>query len=144
MAKARLTTYELNQQGYKSIESLTDEAIQEKKQELVDWFEYAAVLTPYAGLLCREVYDFTVFKTNGNYNMTVDEIIDVLKSRGEILDIQFVRDGYAEAYQCWVRADTVTKEQLEEMGLNADNIDLTPNVYMYMLFDASDWVIDVK
>ena len=117
---------------------MTKEILQEKKEELEIWFETAKSPNYYAGLLCRELNDYTVFRTNGKFHSMVREIIEVLQSRGEILDISYTQDGYAEAYQCWVRTSTLTPEQAEEFG-----IDMGANIHMYMLFDASDWVIEV-
>lgn len=138
MAKAKMTTYELNKQGYNNLEPMTKDAIQEKKEELESWFEAAKSPNFYAGLLCRELNDYTVLRTNGKFHATVKEIIEVLQTRGDILDITYTQDGYAESYQCWVRTSVLTPEQAE-----AFNVDVIPDIHMYMLFDASDWVIEV-
>lgn len=69
-------------------------------------------------LLCRERYDFTVFRIReSKYQATID-LRDVLENRGEIISIDEQKDN---SYEIWLKID-------EE-------------AFMYKLFPC-DWVID--
>lgn len=90
------------------------------------WFS-THLFSNYYCLMCRDkkVPDVTIlhFK-NMNYSKGMEEVRDLLESRGEILDI--VYDHVNDAYKCWVR----TKD------------DNKPN--MYYLFDGEKMVIDIE
>ena len=139
MANVQLTNYELNKQAYLKVSPLTDKQIQEKQKELSKW-----VVTVghwplhYAGLLCREVYDFTIFHIERDERAAAASIIDTLRQRGEILDIDRRTDEYGTTWQCWVRAPMTTEDI--DLPVNAKDYGV---VRMYMLFDATDWVVKV-
>ena len=140
MADVQLTNYELNKQAYLKMPPLTDKQIQEKQKEITKW-----VMTignwpaQYAGLLCREIYDFTIFNIDTQiYKEAAETIIDTLRQRGEILDIDRRTDEYGTTWQCWVRAPMTTEDI--DLPVNIEDYGV---VRMYMLFDATDWVVEV-
>ena len=139
MANVQLTNYELNKQAYLKMPPLTDKQIQEKQKELSRW-----VITVdhwpqhYVGLLCREIYDFTIFHIKGDEHAVAASIIDTLRQRGEILDIDRRTDEYGTTCQCWVRTPMTTEDI--DLPVNVEDYDV---VRMYILFDATDWVVEV-
>lgn len=53
-------------------------------------------------LLCRERNDYTIFHINNfRFDEAIQELKEVLESRGEIIDISFVHGQ--NAWECWVR-----------------------------------------
>ena len=82
----------------------------------------------YWTLLCRELYDFTVFhfipRLDANKREVgfAFELRDCLKNRGEVLDFTKQEDG---AYEIWIR-DPATKEN-----------------YAYYLFKYDAGVIEI-
>lgn len=108
--------YTLNKQLMEKEPLLTEEGIEDVKRQLY----YDNVINPDFdfALLCRERYDFTVFRCKTSVTLCVDEIIDVLSSRGQIIDIELQED---RTYECWVKIDD--------------------EAFMYKLFKC-DWIID--
>lgn len=79
----------------------------------------------YFMLLCREKADYTMFHLNRfNYMRAVEELREVLESRGTLLGVNYIHGE--DTYECWIR----------EEGPN-------PQVHMYMLFEATDFVIEI-
>ena len=147
MSQAKITTYELNQQGYsaKNFIPMTEEQRQKKFEEIEMWINSLPNMK-YVGLLCRDMHDYTVFNIfNNNAKKTVEELEKLLNNRGKILDIQYESNNFGECYQCWIEVPVVNNEDLEILkDLNLKDVDLTPKVYMYMLFNAYDWIIEIK
>lgn len=89
----------------------------------------------YIGLLCRERYDFTIVKLNDfNYDKAVEAIKEVMQTRGEIVDVRYNHEE--EYYEIWVR------EFMPE-GLSEEFSKVwEPQVFMFIVFDANDWVVE--
>lgn len=79
--------------------------------------------TYYYTLMCRELYDFTVFHFNSpNYNQCVEELHSVLKSRGKVIAIDYAH-GF-DSYECWIKTED-------------------GEVVMYLLFAYDQGVIEI-
>ena len=114
------TLYDFNKQLILRQGKLTGKKIESIKKELEDWFNWQ--IDGYAMLLCRERYDFTVFHLYEKLNrnppaVAANELIDILKNRGQILSIEQEEDKW----EIWL-----------EIGGEA---------FAYYLFNCDDWVI---
>jgi predicted dehydrogenase len=89
-------------------------------------------------VLCRERNDYTIIHVNNyRFDLAVQELKEILESRGEIIDLQYVHgEG---CYQCWVR-----ERYSEDMDIVLNNIDIDwkPQVWMFLLFEAGDFVVE--
>ena len=139
MAEVSLSNYEMNQQAYQNLPPVTEEVIQERKNELELWYEAFSKLN-YVGLLCRERNDYTLIHINNfNFAGAVQETIEILNSRGEIIDIRYNADG--DYYEYWVRERrTESIDDLEK----AFDYQWTPQVWMYIVFNATEWVVETE
>lgn len=134
---AGMSNYEINQQAYRNMEPLTEEELKTGLTNIGEWFSFVFKIE-YAGILCRERNDYTVVHINNyNYNAAIQEIREVLESRGEIMDIQYMHGQ--DYYQCWVR-ERRTKE-IDEL-LEGSSYEWQPQVWMFAVFNADDWVIE--
>lgn len=139
MSNINLTNYEMNKQAYASENFKIDPNITERLYNAA--YDFDSRCCKYVGLLCRERNDYTVFKLSKNKNKFASDLWGVLEYRGEILDVLRDKNDMSDTYQFWVRerrSDLIT--DLEKNP----NFKWTPQVWMYMLFDASDWVIEVE
>lgn len=119
------TLYDLNKQAVLKEKKMTIAEITKIKPNLEEWFNWH--IDGYAILLCRERYDFTVFhlyeKQNPNPpKIAVEELIDLLKSRGKIISIEKDSNTINNAWEIWLEID---KE-----------------AFAYYLFGCDDWVIE--
>ena len=115
------TLYDFNKMIMATQSPLTKNEINEKLQNLEDWFNLR--IDGYAMLLCRERYDFTVFhlyelQNENPPSIAAKELIKILQNRGDILSIEKEQD----AFEIWLSID-------EE-------------VFAYYLFACDDWVIE--
>lgn len=116
-----VSLYELNQGAMTAAPAMTDDMIEIAKQKIADFV--AGQNSNYFMLLSREQNYYTVFNTgydtgtDFNYSKIEDEVIDCLKIRGVIKDIDTVDNGI----ECWIT----------EEG----------NSYVYYLFDYQGGVI---
>lgn len=116
--------YEMNQQIFKSMPSLSEEVINTELANIGAWFS-AHHSAKYYMLLCKERSDYTMIHLNDfNFSQAIQEIKEVLQERGDILAIDYVHGE--DVFQCWVR------ERSE---------DAVPR--MFVLFDADWMVIDI-
>ena len=118
------TLYDFNKQMVLKQGLLSKAEIKEIKPKLIEWFTSSA--KKYAMLLCRERYDFTVFQLHSSMvlnspQIATEELIEVLKNRGEILSIEKDSDHMNNAWEIWIKIDD--------------------DAYAYYLFDCNDWVI---
>ena len=118
------TLYDFNKQIMSKQDPISETEIETIKTQLEEWFNWQ--LDGYAMLLCREKYDFTVFhlyeKQNPNPpKIATLELIEVLKSRGEILSIEKDSNVMNNAWEIWIKNDK--------------------DVFAYYLFNCDDWVI---
>lgn len=118
------TLYETNQELYKQIEAPSEQEIDKQLAQVGAWFS-SQFYKNYYLLYCREKHDFTIFHLeNSEYFEAVQELKQVLQSRGTILEIVYSHDFHF--YECWVR-----DEETEEVN-------------MYAFFSCDDWVIDIE
>ena len=139
MGNINLTNYEMNKQAYASENFKFDP---EKISADLDLAanNFFCKDCRYIGLLCRERNDYTVFKLSKNVENFENELKEILYSRGAVVDVLYDYNDISENYQIWIRerrSDAV--DDLEK----DTNYKWTPQVWMYMLFDATDWVIEV-
>lgn len=139
MSQVKMTNYEINKQAYLNFPKPSEEELGLLLNNPGGWFS-TKMDKKYFMLLCRERNDYTLIHVNNyNFDAAVQEIKEILESRGDILDIQFVHGE--DCYQCWVRERyTDSIRELEEQGPN--KFKWTPQVWMYMLFEAEDFVIE--
>jgi hypothetical protein len=139
MSDIQMTNYDLNKQAYAQIDPLDERELKKALLNIGDWFSYC-FKSEYFMLLCRERHDYTTIHIhNFQFDKAVQELKDLLNSRGEVLDIQFVHDS--NAWECWVRERRTPS--IEELEKDTD-FKWTPQVWMFMLFDAQDFVIEVE
>lgn len=118
------TLYGVNQELYKQIASPSDAEIDRQLSKLGAWLSVKFQNT-YFMLLCREKYDFTIFKLeNSQYFEATKELKEVLQSRGTIIEIVFSPEH--QFFECWVR-----DEETEEVS-------------MYAFFPCDEWVITIE
>lgn len=118
--KMELNNYDMHKQLYAQMKSLSDEDLNKKLVSIGGWFSTFAK-DKYFTLMCREIYDFTVFRFNHpNYAEGVSQLKKLLENRGEIIDINYIHRE--NAYECWIK-----NRETEE-------------VRMYYLF-SSEWMV---
>lgn len=124
MAKVGLgSLYDYNKNRIKLLPALSKSKIEKGKNKIKVFMCKKA--DKYYMLLCRDMHDYTVFKTNNtpeghlhNISVALDEIIP---SRGAtIKEIEY--DSTSDAYEIWV---TIGEES-----------------YMYLFFPCDNYVID--
>ena len=140
MAKiATQTNYEINQEGYRHVEPLTEPDLTSKLTNIGAWFSFLDKIE-YVGVLCRERNDYTVIHLHGyNYNKAVQELRELLESRGEIMDVDYAHGE--DYFQVWVRERRTESVDKVVEGLNYE---WKPQVWMFAVFNADDWVIEVE
>lgn len=122
--------YELNQQAYNTVSPYNNKEVTEGLSYIYEWLYERRC--KYAMLLCHEQRDYTVFsyieKSKGSYeDGTLSDLRECLKNRGEILDINYLQDN--DCWEIWMRI--------------FDQEECIPKNYMYMFFDAEDFIIEV-
>lgn len=113
------TMYEMNKTAMAKEPILTKKEKKEKWEELKRYFRRG---TDYA-LLCREKYDFTVFRISNSVETAIQELEGVLNNRGTIISIDKQSDG---SYEVWMKDSVLVAE---------------PEIFMYKMFPC-EWVID--
>ena len=120
--------YELNQKMYDKIKPLT---MFQKKEQLSNLYEWAREQRcDYVMLLCHERRDYTILHFNtredkkykNGINIDLFECID---NRGKLLDVRYLQDQ--DAWEIWIRIFE----------------DKSHQNYMYMLFNAEPFVVEV-
>ena len=139
MSSVNLTNYEMNKQAYASESYKFDSDKINIDLDLAATNFYLGNCK-YVGLLCRERNDYTVFKLSNNKENFQNELKEVLHSRGVVVDVVYDVNSISDSYQIWVReCRTQFITDLED----DTKFKWTPQVWMFMLFDATDWVIEV-
>ena len=98
-----LTLYDMNKQAYSQEKPLDAIALNVKVNNMIT--DLYSSKHPYWMLLCRERNDYTVFIMI-TIKGTVEEMLETLKNRGQVLSIDKQKDGN---YEIWIR-DNDTKE----------------------------------
>lgn len=139
MGNIEMTNYDLNKQAYAQISPMDKEELQKALLNIGDWFSYC-FKSEYFMLLCRERNDYTTIHINNfQFDKAIQEVKEILESRGEIVDIQFAHGS--NAWECWVRERRT--EAIDELE-KTTTYKWTPQVWMFMLFDAQDFVVEVE
>ena len=140
MSKVGTTLYEINQQGYSNsqVQPLKAEVVQDKMRSISHWMN-SQYKGEYIGVLCRDSHDYTIIHLkNKNQEKFVAQLKELLENRGEIMDIDYVLgDDY---YQIWVRE---RRTQAIDDLVRDSNYEWQPVARMYIVFDATDWVIEI-
>ena len=133
------TNYEINQEGYRHIDPLDEQDLTIKITNIGAWFSFLDKIE-YVGVLCRERNDYTIIHLNGyNYAKAVQELRELLESRGEIMDIDYIHGQ--DYFQVWVRERRT--EAIDELIQGLD-YRWQPQVWMFAVFNADDRVIEVE
>lgn len=133
-----MTNYELNQEAYRHLDPMPEDEKNIALTNIGAWFSFLSNID-YVGILCRERNDYTLIHLNNyNYTAAVKELTEVLESRGEIVDIQYAHGQ--DHFECWVKERRT--ESINEIEKET-TFKWTPQVWMFVIFNASDWVIEV-
>ena len=139
MSKVGTTLYEINQQGYSNsqVQPLEKEVVQDKMRSISRWMD-SQCKGEYIGVLCRDSHDYTIIHLkNKNQEKFAEQLKELLESRGEIMDVDYVlKDKY---FQVWVRERRTEAIEVVTEG----KFEWTPASRMFVIFDATDWVITI-
>lgn len=108
-----MTLYEINQECYKKLPPMTEEDRLKAEEDIIVWLDKCHPAAnncfnlKYLMLLNAEGRDYTVFAISeygldGHYGF-LEELSDVIDSRGELKDIDFDDDGV----NFWVQKDDI-------------------------------------
>ena len=93
--------YELNQSALSGFPPLNADDIRKGKKKLEKYF--ASSKAEYYMLLCRELYDYTLYtidRKHYNKQKAASEVMLTLQERGQIVEISQTEDKMA--YELWV------------------------------------------
>ena len=141
MSNVAMTNYEMNKQAYASEKYLID-ADKVTKDINNAAYDFDSRCCKYVGLLCRERNDYTIFKLGKSKDALAHELSEILNQRGIIVDVVRDKNSMSDTYQCWVRERRT--EAIDDLINENAKFKWTPQVWMYMLFDATDWVVEVE
>lgn len=100
-----LTLYDLNKDLLQKEKSLSSTKIKQKRPDIIKFFN--EIKNNYYMLLCNELKDYTVFKTDDKredtYTIAADELILCMQNRGNILSIDRTNDKVA--LEIWMRIE---------------------------------------
>lgn len=123
MANVEFSNYEIHKQLYGKMSIPTAETLKTQYVSIGAWFS-THPMSNYYTLMCREIYDFTVFHFNNmNYDAGMKEVKTTLTSRGKVLDINYSPDN--DAYECWVKCND-------------------GEIRMYLLFNSDFMTVEVE
>ncbi len=120
MAEATITLYEMSKQYATTADQMDGITFNKKVNEIAD----EMMKKPYWMLLCRERFDYTVFRTENveSRKKITKELMPTLKNRGSVLFIDAIPEG--GGWEIWIR-DSGTNEN-----------------FAYFLFDYTMGIID--
>ena len=110
------TLYEINKTAVTGLPECKEDELSNKESELTNWRNETN--KEYYMLLSNEEHYYTVFATTGEGQPFGTEVIDCLKTRGQIKSIDLLENG---SYECWITHDN--------------------NSYVYYLFSYEEGVI---
>lgn len=123
MADIGIDNYTLNKQMYAKITPPTTEEVNQLFVNVGAWLS-THYKSHYYMLLNNELHYYTVFNLKEpNFDKMIQELKECLFPRGRVLDIEY--QHAEDCYQIWVKEYK------------------TDEIYMFMLFEASDFVIEV-
>lgn len=122
MDKNGLSLYELNKAMYQNMEPLSQLKLTQETVNIAQWFSKEKGYK-YFMLLNNERHDYTIFAFNSpNFALARQELVDLIAARGgQVVAIEYEHD--TDAYEIWIKIED--------------------EVYMYMLFDCNDFVIEI-
>ena len=101
--KSGVTLYDLNKDLLQKEKALSKAKIMQKRPEIISFFK--EISNNYYMLLCNDLKDYTVFKTDDKredtYTIAADELILCMQNRGNILSIERTQDNIA--LEIWMR-----------------------------------------
>ena len=124
MANVEFSNYDMHKQLYAQLKAPSEKILHERYVSIGAWFS-TDPMCDYYMLMCKENSYYTVlhFK-NMNYDKGMNEVQELLESRGKVIDITYSQEN--DAYECW----------LKEKDTN--------EVSMYYLFKYDWGVIEVE
>ena len=120
--------YKLNQQAYDRIPTMNNKEIKEQLTNLYEWvYEQKC---DYTMLLCHERRDYTILhyknrESNTYKNGIFLDLKECLSNRGKLIDVRYLQDQ--EAWEILLRIFENKSHQN----------------YMYMFFNAEDFIVEV-
>lgn len=116
------TQYELNKQAIGQLTPMSKETFSEKTISMSLWVSSRPFENKYFMFLCNDLHDYTIFNfETTNYEKGREELKKLIASRGIPVSIDYNSEqGY---YEVWVKK----KGQ----------------IYMYLFFDCTDFIIEV-
>ena len=94
------TLYEINQTAVTGLPEYTEEMILEKDRELTGWRHITN--KAYYMLLSNDDRYYTIFATTGEGRYFGTEVVECLKSMGQIKAIDLLENN---SYECWITHD---------------------------------------
>ena len=99
--KVELDNYSIHKQLFAQMPEPEEKVIKKKLASAGGWFSSHPDCNYYM-IICREISYYTVMHFNNmNYEKGMQELKEILESRGTILDI--VYNHAEDAYECWVK-----------------------------------------
>lgn len=124
MANIELDNYSLNKQMYAKITPPTADKVNQMFVNVGAWLS-THYKSHYYMLLNNELRYYTTFNLKEpNFDKMIQDLKECLFPRGRVLDIEY--QHAEDCYQIWIKEYK------------------TNEVYMFMLFEASDFVIEVE
>ena len=124
MDTAVIDNYALNKQMYAKITPPSQDKVNAMFVNVGAWLS-THHKKHYYMLLNNELHYYTTFNLkNPNYDKIIQELKECLAFRGRVLDIEY--QHAEDTYQIWIKEYK------------------TDNIYMFMLFEADDFVIEVE
>lgn len=117
------TIYAMNQMVMDTVTPMTQRAKDKEFANIGAWFS-SDLNEKYYMLLNGDLRDYTIFNfITMDFNKGVQELIEVVESRGIVLSIDYNHDH--EYFEIWVRHRQDDKS------------------YVYLLFPCSDFIVEV-
>lgn len=124
MANVELDNYTINKQMYAKITPPTSDKVNQMFVNVGAWLS-THYKSHYYMLLNNELHYYTTFNLKEpNFDKMIQDLKECLFPRGRVLDIEY--QHAEDCYQIWIKEYK------------------TNEVYMFMLFEASDFVIEVE
>jgi len=123
------SVYDYNKQLMDTFKNMSKDDIREKLNTECE----ALFKKDYLMLLCNDRRDFTIIKnTSKVQHDIVNELVEILVNRGQVLDITLQDDG---AVEIWIKGIGY-KDPENQVGQQLEN-------FAYYLFDYTEGVVEV-
>ena len=119
-----VSLYDINKQIYNKMKPLDPIFLHSQLADVTNSFAFAN----YVMLLCKERSDYTIFHLDQtqkiiNMNFFIKELKETLNNRGQVVSVEQNNNGF---WEFWI------KDPVEE------------DVFMYALFDANNFIVEIK